>query len=140
MLNQATADLLQVREALEASWDEQTAYSAVKEAGNPARGQCYPTARVVQFFFPETEIAKGQVWNGQQIEVHFWNVLMIAELVYHIDLTWQQFPLGSSVRSYELLDRTMLGDGPHTIQRCTLLQQRVLSRETSSIKGVIAFC
>lgn len=54
-------DLLKIREALEASWDEKTSYLAVKQEGNPALGQCYPTSRVVQHFFPETEIIKGKV-------------------------------------------------------------------------------
>ena len=61
-------DLLLIREALEASWDEQTSYLAVKKKGNPTLGQCYPTARVVQHFFPETEIIKGEIWNGKETE------------------------------------------------------------------------
>ncbi|MBC7546228.1 hypothetical protein H7171_00605 [Candidatus Saccharibacteria bacterium] len=44
------ADMLKIREALEASWDEKTSYLAVKQEGNPALGQCYPTSRVVQHF------------------------------------------------------------------------------------------
>jgi hypothetical protein len=40
--------MLRLREALEASWDGLTAYGATEKAGNPALGQCYPTAWVVQ--------------------------------------------------------------------------------------------
>ena len=93
MLKNETRDFLKLREALEASWDEQTSYLSVSKEGNPASGQCYPTSRVVQFFFPETEILKGKVWNGKEIETHFWNGLTVEETLYHIDLSWQQFPL-----------------------------------------------
>ncbi len=118
-------DLPRLREALEDSWDEKTSYLAVKEKGNPALGQCYPTSRVVQHFFPETEIAKGKVWNGKEIETHFWNVLKVNDYFYHIDLTWQQFPQGSKVREYTILDRNQLGDSEPTIKRCELLLERV---------------
>lgn len=119
-------DLLpRLREALEASWDEKTSYLAVKEKGNPALGQCYPTSRVVQHFFPETEIVKGRVWNGKEIETHFWNVLKVKGDLYHIDLTWQQFPQGSKVRKYTILDRNKLGDSEPTLKRCELLLERV---------------
>lgn len=118
-------DLLRLREALEASWDEKTSYLAVREKGNPALGQCYPTSRVVQQFFPETEIVKGKVWNGKEIEMHFWNVLKIKDDLYHIDLTWQQFPQGSKVREYIILDRNQLGDSEPTVKRCELLLERV---------------
>lgn len=118
-------DLLQLREALETSWDEKTSYLAVKEKGNPALGQCYPTSRVVQHFFPETEIVKGKVWNGKEIETHFWNILKVKDDLYHIDLTWQQFPYGSKVRKYTILDRNELDDSEPTVKRCELLLERV---------------
>lgn len=118
-------DLLCLREALEASWDEKTSYQAVKEKGNPALGQCYPTSRVIQHFFPETEIVKGKVWNGKEIETHFWNMLKVKDDLYHIDLTWQQFPQGSKVREYTTLDRNRLGDSEPTVKRCELLLERV---------------
>jgi hypothetical protein len=119
------ADLLRVREALEAAWDKKTAYLHVSQPGNPALGQCYPTARVVQFFFPETEIIKGTVWNGAELEVHFWNGLQVDGTLYHIDLTWQQFPPGSRVRDFAVLNRHDLGDSTPTIARVELLKQRV---------------
>ena len=114
-------DLLKLREAIEASWDEQTVYLGVKREGNPALGNCYPTSWGVQHFFPETEIIKGVVRNGTEDETHFWNGLMINGTMYHIDLSWQQFPSGSLVRSYKILDRNNLGDGEDTIRRCNLL-------------------
>lgn len=120
-------DLIRLREALEASWDEQTSYRGVAEKHNPALGQCYPTARVVQHFFPETDIVKGVVRTSRGEEVHFWNVLVVAGTSYPIDLSWQQFPRGSTVRSYEILDRNELGDSKETLRRCDLLRQRVMS-------------
>jgi hypothetical protein len=120
-------DMVNLREAFEASWDFRTANQRVSEAGNPALGQCYPTSRVVQILFPETEIVEGQVRTGKGIEKHFWNVLVSDGITYHIDFTWQQFPSGSSVKSYKVRDRNTLGDSPRTIERVELLLKRVES-------------
>src|SRR3990167_10171322 len=109
-----------LREALESSWDSKTAYLEVSERGNFALGQCYPTSRVVQFYFPETEIVEGQVWTGKKMEKHFWNVIEINGEEYHIDFTWQQFPVGSLVRSYKVRNRDALGDSLKTIKRIEL--------------------
>ena len=117
--------MLRLREALEASWDKQTSYQAAEQAGNPAFGQCYPTSRVVQHYYPATEIIKGMVWTGQNEEIHFWNSLQIGQDWYHIDLSWQQFPSGSVVQEFAVLDRGSLGDSEATIQRCALLLKRV---------------
>jgi hypothetical protein len=125
MKNVAKVDMTRLREALEASWHPETAYLHVSKEGNPALGQCYPTSRVIQHFFPETEIVKGRIWNGRELETHFWNVLTLDSNEYHVDLTWQQFPHGSSVRSYELMDRNSLGDGQQTIRRVELLLDKV---------------
>jgi hypothetical protein len=128
MMDRDPADrrfMLSLREALEASWDKQTAYGEVEQAGNPALGQCYPTSRVVQHYFPATEIIKGKVWTGEGEETHFWNGLPMGGNWYHIDLSWQQFPPGSVVRDFVVLDRQNRDDSKTTIQRCTLLLQRV---------------
>jgi hypothetical protein len=119
-------DLLRLREALESSWDSETAYDGVLRPGNPASGQCYPTSRVVQHFFPETEIAHGEVWTGEGLEMHFWNVVDKDGTLFHIDLSWQQFPTGSVVKSYALRDRSTLGDSPETLKRVALLLSRVM--------------
>ena len=116
-------DLASLAAALEASWDHRTSYGGVTEPGNPALGQCYPTARVVQYFHPETDIACGEVWTGATTECHFWNVRG-AEW---IDLSWQQFPPGSIVRDFKLLDRDRPADSPPTVERCALLLRRVLA-------------
>lgn len=118
-------DMTKLREALEAAWKPDTAYLRVAEKGNSALGQCYPTSRVVQFYFPKTEIVEGQVWTGERLEKHFWNLLVASEEKYHIDFTWQQFPAGSTVRSYKVRDRNTLGDSEETIKRVELLKSRV---------------
>ena len=120
-------DLLRLREAVEASWDARTSYQAARREGNPALGQCYPTARVVQFFIPEAEIARGIVETPDGVETHFWNALPEADGLRHLDFTWQQFPSGSTTVSFELLDRERLGDSAETIGRCDLLLRRVLA-------------
>ncbi len=117
--------MLRLREALAASWDKRTAYLGVELAGNPALGQCYPTSRVVQRFYPETEIIKGKVWTGETADVHFWNGLRVGDDWYHIDLSWQQFPAGSVIQEFAILERQELNDSQATMQRCELLFKRV---------------
>lgn len=117
--------MLRLRDALAASWDRQTAYLGVEEMGNPALGQCYPTSRTVQHYYPKTEILKGKVWTGKTLEVHFWNGLHIGEEWYQIDLTWQQFPANSIVQEFKIVTREELNDSEATTLRCTLLLERV---------------
>jgi hypothetical protein len=117
--------MLCLREALAASWDKRTAYLEVEQAGNPALGQCYPTSRVVQHYYPETEIIKGKVWTGEKADVHFWNGLHVGDDWYHIDLSGQQFPAGSIVQEFVIIERQELHDSEATVQRCALLLKRV---------------
>lgn len=119
-------DLARLARAIEACWAPDTAYLGVSEPGNPALGQCYPTSRVVQWFHPAFEIARGTVWTGVSAECHFWNVRGASETAECVDLSWQQFPPGSVVQGFELLDRRQLGDGPGAIARCERLLGRVL--------------
>ena len=117
--------MLRLREALIASWDKRTAYLEMEQTGNPSLGQCYPTSRTVQHYYPETEIIKGQVWTGKILECHFWNGLHIGPDWYHVDLTWQQFPPGSIVKEFAVVKRQDLNDSAATVLRCTLLLKRV---------------
>jgi hypothetical protein len=116
-----------LKEAIERSWDRHTAYQGVTRPNNPAYGQCYPTSRVVQHFYPEAEIACGEVWTGRGTECHFWNIVGTGDDATWIDLSWQQFPPGSVVQKYRILDRNELGDSPATIERCALLLRRVMT-------------
>jgi len=125
-------ELRALAEALEASWDHLTAYNGVFCPDNPAFGQCYPTSRVVQHFYPDFELARGQVWTGTSIERHFWNVRGSDDSFEIIDLSWQQFPCGSVRQQYEILDRNALGDREATKMRCSLLLARVIERLAAS--------
>ncbi len=125
MLNKPTVDLLMLREALEAFWSSETSYLSVWDDTNPALGQYYSTCRVVQHYFPETEVVKGKVWNGKEEHIHFWNRLQVGKTMYDIDLSWHQFPIGSSVQESEILDCNELKDGDTTVKRCDLLLERV---------------
>ena len=125
MIEPPRADLSRLRDALAASWDAKTAYLGSMQDGNPAFGQCYATARVVQQFLPESEIVDGEVWTGERMECHFWNVIERDGMLCHIDFTWQQFPPRSSVRSFRIRDRHTLGDSQTTIERVERLRRRV---------------
>jgi hypothetical protein len=118
--------LSRLRLALEVSWDSRTAYLGAFQSGNLALGQCYPTARVVQWFFPHFEIASGEIDTGPTLECHFWNVDPSRTPPVHVDLTFRQFGQGSAVKQFKILDRDSLGDSPPTIERCQLLLERVL--------------
>lgn len=117
--------MLQVREAIEASWSMDTAHEKAYEEGNPALGNCYPTSRVIQYYFPQTEVVEGIVVTPNGEEKHFWNILVVNGDEYHVDLSWQQFPPGSSVKEYKVRDRQEFGDGEDAIRRVELLLSRV---------------
>jgi hypothetical protein len=127
LLDLPRVSLAQLGSALEASWDRRTAHLGAFQPGNPALGQCYPTARVVQWFFPRFEIASGEVDTGSAVEAHFWNMAGGPE-PERVDFTWQQFPRGSHVVRCTVLDRHQLGDSAPTVLRCQLLLQRVCQR------------
>jgi|SRR5580704_12510595 hypothetical protein len=123
----AQVDLLVLRRAIEASWGADTSFEEVTEDGNPALGQCYPTSRVIQYFYPQTDIAEGEVWTGKSSEKHFWNVLVHDGVLEHIDFTWKQFPEGSYVQGYRIRYPLSLGDRAETVERCERLLGRVMT-------------
>jgi hypothetical protein len=124
-VDRAPVTLPRLRFALEASWDAATAYLGAFQSGNPALGQCYPTARVVQWFFPRFDIVSGEVDTGSSVETHFWNIDQACNPPEQVDLTWQQFAAGSQVIRFKALDRHSLCDSPPTVLRCQLLLHRV---------------
>lgn len=119
-------EMTQLREALEASWDDKTSYKGVNTKGNAPLGQCYSTSRVLQLFFPKAEIVEGEVWTGETVEKHFWVILECDECRCHLDFTWQQFPESSIVKSWKIRDRENLNDGEETIRRVSILHERVV--------------
>ena len=62
------SEMSRIREAVEASWKQDTAYDEVFEEGNPALGQCYPTSWLMQYFYPLLEIVEGEVDTGKSID------------------------------------------------------------------------
>jgi len=125
MKKSQTVDMLALRRAIEASWQPDTAYHSAEETGNPALGQCYVTSRVVQHFFPEAELAEGEVTTPAGSEWHFWNVLTVGDQQIHLDLTWQQFPHGSLVKNWKIRLRDTYNDSQPTVERFERLLQRV---------------
>jgi hypothetical protein len=117
--------MVRLREALAASWDALTSYQRLVEEGNPAYAQCYATSRVVQRYFPATEIAEGKGVDWTSVECHFWNVLVVDGVEYHIDLTWQQFPHGSVVPDYRVCPCDEIMERPETVERVDLLADGV---------------
>lgn len=117
--------MLALRRAIESAWQPDTAYHFVRQAGNPALGQCYVTSRVVQHFFPEAELAEGEVVTPAGTEWHFWNVLAVGDQQAHLDLTWQQFPHGSWVKNWKIRPRDTYNDSQPTVERFERLLQRV---------------
>ena len=115
----------ELKEALEASWDEKTSYKAVFKNNNIALGQCYSTSRVIQLYFPDLEMIEGEVETGESVEKHFWNLSIENSVEHHIDLTWQQFPEKSVIKQWKVRDRNTLRDSEQTIARVNLLHERV---------------
>lgn len=124
-MSAAPPTLGRLQRALEAAWHSSTAYLGAERPGNPAYGQCYPTARLVELFHPDLRVVAGRVDTGNGIEDHFWN---LGPDGTHVDLSWQQFPPGSVVVDFEPLDSELRPDGPGTRERCRLLRERVLAR------------
>lgn len=118
-------DMTKLRYAIEASWEPAIASFGQYESDNPALGQCYPTSWLMQQYFPELEIVEGSVITPKGEEKHFWNILQSNGQEYHIDLTWQQFPRGSHIRSWKIRNRGTLNDGLRTQKRCALLKSKV---------------
>lgn len=118
-------DMLALRQAIEATWLPDTAFAQVSEPGNPALGHCYDTSRVIQHYFPEAQIVEGRVITPIREEKHFWTIFTDGSRTLHVDMTWQQFPHGSYVKSWFVRDRAKLNDGPETVKRIELVLQRV---------------
>jgi hypothetical protein len=70
-------------------------------------------------------VVEGEVWTGFGVDAHFWNVMVRDGALVHIDLSWSQFPAGSSVRTYAVRDRSTYDDSPETVHRVATLRDRV---------------
>lgn len=112
--------------ALRASWDVLTAYQGRFDPANPAAGQCYPTSRVVAWFYPDFEVVRGEICTGPGFEQHFWNVKTGSEGGEILDLSWEQFPSGSKVQQFDFLRTGPSADSQRTRDRCLTLLTRVV--------------
>ena len=112
--------------SLRGSWDALTAYAGNFDRANPAAGQCYPTSRVVEWFYPDYPVVRGEVITQLGIEHHFWNVRGGSQGTDTIDLSWEQFPPASTISWFDYLLSDASADSPGTQHRCHLLLMRVL--------------
>lgn len=83
-------DFMQLRKALEQSWDKDTAYPAARKeaSAGSSHGQCWVTALIVQDYFGGNILVHDY---GVDDAKHFWNRLPDG---VEIDLTADQFEDG----------------------------------------------
>lgn len=124
-MHKAQVDTLDLRQAIEASWQLDSAYEHIEERGNPSLGQCHVTALVVHHYYPETRIVEGEVQTGKGLEKHFWNMFHIDGHDLHLDWTWQQFPHGSTIKSWKVRAKDDINNSQDTTDRFKRLLRRV---------------
>lgn len=118
----------QVVQALETSWDTDTAYpDGTWTLQNPARSQCVSSSLVVQHFFGGDLKKLVSVHNGKQ-ESHYLNILPNGQTV---DTTRSQYPVNQvltpsqiNLHGYKSVRDKMLHE-PDTQLRYNLLLIRV---------------
>ena len=111
-------------------WDPSTSADPVRwSASTPARGQAGVTSLLIQSIFGG-DLIRAEVNGG----LHYFNRLPDGQIV---DLTFDQFPLGSRYRQVSLVPRSyVLGQGT-TEKRYQLLVDRVGRQVTTWARGVI---
>lgn len=109
---------LDLRRAIEQSWDETTAAPGQWDPVNPAKGQCAVTALVVQDYLGGRLLRSVMVENQTS---HYWN-----ELPYGRDIDWtiQQFE-NHTVQTSFTRERSYLFSHPDTVARYEILKTRV---------------
>lgn len=115
-------NLLKIREALEKAWCKETSCSPEEwSEQNPAWGQCAVSALVVRDF-EGGSIRRGIVTlpNGTEMS-HYWNNMMGVD----VDLTWRQFPIGTTLGEVETRSAGILLDNESTKKRYLLLMNIV---------------
>jgi hypothetical protein len=58
------------------------------------------------------EIACGYVSTGTRVDRHFWNIRGSGDGAEWIDLSWKQFPPGSTVLRHAILDHNASATAP----------------------------
>ena len=105
----------EIQKKLAQSWCKETCYEPQQDnwsPENPAQGQCFVTALIVQDLLGG-EIIKAKSSNGVS---HYWNVVNDTE----IDLTRSQFPDSETFTKKEIINRNQLKEN----NRYQLLKER----------------
>jgi hypothetical protein len=97
--------LLDARAAIERSWSSTTTFCPEGwEEHDPAWGQCGVTAVLLVDLFGG-ELRRGQaVLPDGTSTTHYWAVLDGVDT----DLTWRQFPVGTTLAAIEPIDRDVI--------------------------------
>ncbi|NYE96660.1 hypothetical protein FHU41_002910 [Psychromicrobium silvestre] len=117
----------EIEEAFRASWSNETTCLDAKSLarwtpGNPAHGQCGPTALVVQDLLGG-DLLLAEVTGGEEAaEVHYWNRLSEVE----IDLTREQFSADRIIGTPRIVVRPPEGPRAHRAEY-QLLHSRVFA-------------
>ncbi len=110
-------NLLEFRDKVERAWNEHTSYNNYDENDwfhDPAFGQCAVTACLVTEYFG-FKIKRGVV---KDFGTHYWNYYDGID----IDLTWRQFPAGSTLSDTSVVGYYHLAEGIKP--RLDILRQR----------------
>lgn len=95
-------DILELRERLEKAWSIETTYCPDNYRGKDSSwGQCAVTAMVVYHKLGGS-LMQGMVETPQgYFTRHFWNRIRGLD----VDLTWRQFPIGTTLTKVEYASR-----------------------------------
>lgn len=131
-----THTLSELELAFRRSWDRDTTCLLPEaligwHAGNPAYGQCGPTALVIQDLLGG-DLLLAEVANGtEKAEVHYWNRLPGG---IEIDLTREQFGPHQSIGEPCVVVRPEGGPRAY-LQEYQTLRSRVLSALAANARG-----
>lgn len=114
--------LLDFRTRVEQAWCSQTAHLGYTRDENPAHGQCAVTALLFHQYFGG-QIKKATVVGPSSDPFrtkHYWNVYKGVD----VDLTWQQFPVGSRIDQLSIKDVDSKSLTKSVRNRYNLLKER----------------
>ncbi|WP_159801395.1 YunG family protein [Arthrobacter zhaoguopingii] len=123
-----TFTLLQLEQAFRRSWSADTtcldaARLAQWRPDDPARGQCGPTALVIQDLLGGDLLMADVTGGGEEDEVHYWNRFASG---LEIDLTREQFQPHRMIAAPRVVVRPAGGPRAYA-EEYRLLRSRVLS-------------
>lgn len=120
-----TITLTQLEQAVRGAWSAETTFAKPEYlaagTGSPARGQCGPTALVVQDLLGG-ELVMAEMVGPDDAGVHYWNRFGVVD----VDLTREQLLPGELLRAERVVERRQPApDGPAEAAY-RLLRERVL--------------